>query len=1059
MKETFIRPHLALLILVLLSALANAQNTGSTDDTNTKCTKPNTHYDPCAFVRAYCGDEAGLIDYLQLRYCTLPSREASFFILSAFLIVAYFYSLFRVSDVHLTTALQNISDHLRLSSEVAGLTLLSFGNGAPDLFTAFAGVSSGDFDLIFGATVGSGMFILNIVLGSIIVASYYRHKNASLSAPQHNPVEPQRPDSPRANLERRPSTSNPESFVRLRRRLQSFTRALRLKPSKEYSFSNLVVKFRGLAIDKFSHLRNLTIYTIAVVILLVIFDDGTVHWFEPVILLLYYLFFLGFFICRHFYLKKKRQQNKPRNLRSHQIALEPVSLERGTSMESIQSNLDTNIEAPPLNSTTPDLKSIPSTPVEESPNVLGLSIPRLVVTDADIGNPDASDESISHEAPATVPRERSQLLRANKPGPITTGTEELARIQNRAVPTVTVTEEPSDLSDINDKFSEVYMEKEAPPKSTVRSLWSLAKLHLYEDSDIVNSIKDSCRISKPTSVFQWIKSGASVFCTVIWIFLIPIRLLICLSMPPFLSDMISEVDDDIREEDEDNLEEIAMNSQNPEEYAEDIVSTNIIRYACGCHVEHEKQPISLSSDSIKHSSENIQQCGSPTRQGKLLTVPSSDSNVVVPSTSSTYARCMGRKDSIRCVRPSTSQRSFMSISAQSSNASDTPKIPASPELTNSVFMASSPSNSVIRSFDNATASENVRNAPWWWPLPRKAMIRFIYHLTHVPVHRFLKYRILNTTYPIVASLLVIYLAGFDLRGTGRLAILIVAGALLLLGFLVAYPILTIATDFGSGFAEYLDAKSLLSPRSSSSPTPSSTTLYSPSLNTSTNGEPISLSTDERNIARYLKFLLMAYCRGVYSESTPGHIPLRSIKIVAVLYIYELLCSFVTFVMSILWIYLLSNEIVALLASLGTILSLSKAIIGLTVLAWGNSLGDLFADVAIARAGYFRVAFTAVWTGPIQNLLLTLGITLLIGCFQMKPAGTSLSAATITLPPISPTIWLGFSFLLFSVVILSGVLLAFYYKFRLPLSLGIILITNFAVYLISSIILEWRMETE
>ncbi|KAK9717188.1 Mitochondrial sodium/calcium exchanger protein [Basidiobolus ranarum] len=1056
--KPFTRPRLSSLIPIILLLLISFANAQDSDDTNTKCTRPSAHADPCAFVRAYCGDEAGLINYLELRYCRISSQNVGwFFVLAVFLTIAYFYALFRVSDVHLTTALQSISDHLRLSSEVAGLTLLSFGNGAPDLFTAFAGVSSGDFDLIFGATVGSGMFILNVVLGSIIIASYYRHKNTMITLPQNTHTETQHVEPLGAELERRPSVSNPESFVRLRRRLQSITRALRLKAPKQYSFPNLVVEFRGIAIDKFSHLRNMTIYTIAVIILIVIFDDGTVHWFEPVILLLYYIFFLAFFIGRHFYLKRALRKKREGNTRSQQLALEPISNNHGNSFESVPSNLDAQNGTPRTNSTTlSGVKPASSPTTDEYSNVLGLTIPKLVVTDADNANPQITDESGAFAG--TNHHQRNYLLRANKPDPInTTRFGEPASTQDRAVPTVVVSEENCDSTDTNDKNSEFYVEKEeTQQRNTSYNIFSLMKLHFYEDSDIVNAIKDRCRVTKPTSAIQWIKVGVEAFCTLFWIFMIPIRCLICLSMPPFLSDMISEVDDDIREEDEDNLEEIAMNTQIPEEYAEDILNSNMIRYACGCHiVEHEKQSVTLGSESTKNSEEHIHL---PSRQNKLLTVPSSDSNVVVPSTSNTYTRCMGRKDSIRCVRPSASQRSFMSGGVQSSNASDASNIQPSPELVNSIFMTNSTSNSAIRSLDNGAMSENIRKAPWWWPLPRKAMIRFIYHLTHVPVHRFLKYRILSTIYPITAILLVIYLTGFNPQATGRLALLIIAALLIILGCVVTYPISTIATDFGSGFAGYLDAKSLLSPRLNSSPTPSSATLYSPSLNTSSNGEPISLSTDERNIARYLKFLLMAYCKGVYSESNPCHVPLRSIKIATVLYLYELLCAFITFAMSILWIYVVSNEIVALLASLGTILSLSKAIIGLTVLAWGNSLGDFFADVSMARAGFFRVAFTAVWAGPIQNLLLTLGITLLIGCFQSRPAGASLSMATISLPPISPTIWLGFGFLLFSVVILSGVLLAFYYKFRLPLSLGIMLIFNFVAYLISSIILEWRMET-
>ena len=49
----------------------------------------------------------------------------------------------------------------------------------------------------------------------------------------------------------------------------------------------------------------------------------------------------------------------------------------------------------------------------------------------------------------------------------------------------------------------------------------------------------------------------------------------------------------------------------------------------------------------------------------------------------------------------------------------------------------------------------------------------------------------------------------------------------------------------------------------------------------------------------------------------------------------------------MYIYTLFPQ-VSLLRAFGVMFGLSNAILGLTVLAWGNSIGDMIADTAMAR---------------------------------------------------------------------------------------------------------------
>ncbi|KAF2474800.1 uncharacterized protein BDR25DRAFT_112177 [Lindgomyces ingoldianus] len=90
----------------------------------------------------------------------------------------------------------------------------------------------------------------------------------------------------------------------------------------------------------------------------------------------------------------------------------------------------------------------------------------------------------------------------------------------------------------------------------------------------------------------------------------------------------------------------------------------------------------------------------------------------------------------------------------------------------------------------------------------------------------------------------------------------------------------------------------------------------------------------------------------------------------------LLC-FLGFVVSIAWISSIANEVVGVLKTLGVILNISDAILGLTIFAVGNSLGDFVADITVARLGFPVMALSACFGGPMLNILLGIGIS---GCY-------------------------------------------------------------------------------
>ncbi|XP_053276571.1 mitochondrial sodium/calcium exchanger protein [Pleuronectes platessa] len=162
--------------------------------------------------------------------------------------------------------------------------------------------------------------------------------------------------------------------------------------------------------------------------------------------------------------------------------------------------------------------------------------------------------------------------------------------------------------------------------------------------------------------------------------------------------------------------------------------------------------------------------------------------------------------------------------------------------------------------------------------------------------------------------------------------------------------------------------------------------------------------------------------------------------------YHPLFALLGFLVSAVLISAAASEVVSILHMLGVVLSLSNTVLGLTLLAWGNSIGDCFSDITIARQGYPRMAISACFGGIIFNMLFGVGL----GCLlQMVETHSDVQFESEGLLTWILAGSLGLSLVLSFVIVPMS-------RFHLGRTYGIFLLVFYFIFLLIALLTEFRV---
>jgi sodium/potassium/calcium exchanger 6 len=129
---------------------------------------PKNITEACTFVLENCDYE--YLNLYSLNFCHLDGNFYYILPIMTVILLISFYLLSDTTNKFLSPALTYLSDKMNMSQNLAGVTFLALGNGAPDVIASIvASDDSQGIEFSVGALIGAGVFITCIVFSTVVL--------------------------------------------------------------------------------------------------------------------------------------------------------------------------------------------------------------------------------------------------------------------------------------------------------------------------------------------------------------------------------------------------------------------------------------------------------------------------------------------------------------------------------------------------------------------------------------------------------------------------------------------------------------------------------------------------------------------------------------------------------------------------------------------------------------------------------------------------------------------------------------------------------------------------